>query len=508
VHRRRAGSRGSGVNTRLRQTVELVENFWENRRVLVVGDVMLDKYVWGSVERISPEAPVPVVQGSRVTHSPGGAANVAMNLVGLGAKATLVGFVGEDEDATSLLVALREAGVSASLVDVPDFPTISKLRILSNNQQLLRLDFEKKGKRPEKFYNLLIREARDAISSCSAVIMSDYAKGALSDQVCAAIINDARTLGIPVLVDPKSPTFEKYRNATTVCPNLHELALTTSDPSADTEKLLDFGERYVEQFGFDYLTVTLGDKGIAVIRKGLRTHAPAMARQVFDVSGAGDTVIATLALCLGSGLPIETAIELANVAAGIVVSKVGTVPIGRNELLGALSKDIPLHADEKIVSRERLLARLATWRAAGDRIVFTNGCYDLLHVGHISLLERARQQGDRLIIALNSDDSVRRLKGPTRPMVGEEERARVLAALSAIDAVVIFPQDTPLELIRAVRPDVLVKGGDYSEETVVGAPDVRSWGGRVCLIPIVEGFSTSKLIARAMEGMSRAAGAD
>jgi D-beta-D-heptose 7-phosphate kinase/D-beta-D-heptose 1-phosphate adenosyltransferase len=264
----------------------------------------------------------------------------------------------------------------------------------------------------------------------------------------------------------------------------------------------------VEQYGFDYLTVTLGDKGIAVVRKGLRTHAPAVARQVFDVSGAGDTVIATLALCLGCGIPIETAVELANVAAGIVVTKIGTVPIDRNELLGTLSQDIPLHADDKILSRERLLARLATWRVAGDRIVFTNGCYDLLHVGHISLLERARQQGNRLIVALNSDDSVRRLKGPNRPMVGEEERARVLAALSAIDAVVVFSENTPLELIRAVRPDVLVKGGDYTEETVIGAPEVRSWGGRVCLIPLVEGFSTSKMIARATERMSRSAQGD
>jgi len=496
------------MNNGLHRAVELIEKFWENRRVLVVGDVMLDKYVWGTVERISPEAPVPVVHGSHTTHSPGGAANVAMNLVGLGAKATVVGFVGDDEDARSLNIELLGAGVSASFVAVSDFPTISKLRILSNNQQMLRLDFEKKGKRPDECYESLIRQAREVISSCAAVILSDYAKGALSDQVCAAIINDARTLGIPVLVDPKSRTFEKYRNATTVCPNLHELSLAASDSSGDIEKLLDVGERYVEQYGFDYLTVTLGEKGIAVVRKGIRTRASAVARQVFDVSGAGDTVIATLAACLGCGLEIETAIELANVAAGIVVSKVGTVPIDRNELLGALSQDISLHADEKIVTRERLLARMATWRAAGQRIVFTNGCYDLIHVGHISLLERARQQGDRLIIAINSDNSVRKLKGPSRPMVGEEERARVLAALSAVDAVVIFSESTPLELIRAVRPDVLVKGGDYIEDTVVGALDVRSWGGRVCLIPLVEGFSTSKLIAKAKEGISRSAEAD
>lgn len=484
------------MNFDLHSVMELVERRWNDGHILVIGDVMLDKYVWGTVERISPEAPVPVVHGSHVTHHPGGAANVAMNLAGLGAKATVVGFVGDDEDAKLLNVELITAGVTASLVPVSDFPTTSKLRILSSNQQMLRLDFEKKGQRPDAAYEELIRHARDVISSCSAVILSDYAKGALSDHVCTVIISDARTLGIPVLVDPKSQTFAKYRNATTVCPNFQELSVAAGYTGPELGRLLDIGEKYVEEYGFDFLTVTLGEKGIAVVGKNKRTRAPAIARQVFDVSGAGDTVIATLALCLSCGLEIETAIELANVAAGIVVSKLGTVPVERNELIGVLSQGTP-HAREKVLDRDRLLARVAAWRATGQRIVFTNGCYDLLHVGHISLLERARQQGDRLIIAINSDDSVRRLKGPGRPIIGEQERARVLAALSATDAVVVFDEGTPLELICQVRPDVLVKGGDYSEETVVGATDVRSWGGRVCLIPLVEGFSTSKLIAKA-----------
>jgi len=490
------------MNNRLHRAIDLVENFWEGRCVLVVGDVMLDKYVWGTAERISPEAPVPVVHGSHTTHSPGGAANVAMNVVGLGARATVVGFVGEDEDANTLSLELLAAGVGSSLVPVPQFPTISKLRIVSGNQQMLRLDCENTDLRPEASYEALILRARQAMSSCSAVILSDYAKGTLTDRVCAILINDARTLGIPVLVDPKSRTFEKYRNATTVCPNLHELSLAAGDSGNDVEKLLNTAECYVEQYCFDYLTVTLGEKGIAVVRKGARKRAPAVARQVFDVSGAGDTVIATLALCLACGVEIDSAIELANIAAGIVVSKVGTVPIDRDSLLGALSENIPLFAEEKILTRERLLARLTTWRMAGESIVFTNGCYDLLHVGHIILLERARRQGARLIIAINSDNSVKRLKGPTRPLVGEQERARVLAALSVTDAVVIFDESTPLELIRAIRPDVLVKGGDYTDETVVGAPEVRSWGGRVCLIPLVEGFSTSKLVAKAMESIS------
>lgn len=490
------------MNKTQQQVIDLLENYWGNRHVLVIGDVMLDKYVWGNVERISPEAPVPIVHGSRSTQCPGGAANVAMNLVGLGAKATVVGFVGEDDDANSLHEALNTAGVDASLVPVAGFPTTSKLRILSNNQQMLRVDLEKSGSRSEADYEKLLQQAREIIPTCSAVVLSDYAKGVLSNLVCAVIINDARTLGIPVLVDPKSPTFEKYRDATTVCPNLKELSHAAGEPANDLEKLFSIGERFVEQYGFDFLTVTLAEKGIAILGKEHRKIAPAVARQVFDVSGAGDTVIATLTLCLACGLEIETAIEVANVAAGIVVSKVGTVPIERNELIGALSQDVSWHSDEKVITREMLRARAAAWRADGKRIVFTNGCYDLLHVGHIKLLERAKQQGDKLIAAINSDDSVRRLKGPARPMVGEQERARVLAALSAIDAVVIFNESTPLEIILAIRPDVLVKGGDYTEDTVVGAPEVRSWGGRVCLVPLVEGFSTTELVSKAAQSMA------
>jgi D-beta-D-heptose 7-phosphate kinase/D-beta-D-heptose 1-phosphate adenosyltransferase len=490
------------MNKTQQQVIDLIESYWQNRRVLVIGDVMLDKYVWGNVERISPEAPVPIVHGSRSTQCPGGAANVAMNLVGLGAKATVVGFVGEDHDAASLREALNTAGVDASLVPVAGFPTTSKLRILSSNQQMLRVDFEKSGSRSEADYEKLLQQAREIIPTCSAVVLSDYAKGVLSNLVCAVIINDARTLGIPVLVDPKSPTFEKYRDATTVCPNLKELSNAAGEPANDLEKLFSIGERFVEQYGFDFLTVTLAEKGIAILGKEHRKIAPALARQVFDVSGAGDTVIATVTLCLACGLEIETAIEVANVAAGIVVSKVGTVPIERNELMGALSQDVSWHSDEKVITREMLRARAAAWRTNGKRIVFTNGCYDLLHVGHIKLLERAKQQGDKLIVAVNSDDSVRRLKGPSRPMVGEQERARVLAALSVIDAVVIFNESTPLEIILAIRPDVLVKGGDYTEDAVVGAPEVRSWGGRVCLVPLVEGFSTTELVSKAAQSVA------
>lgn len=267
--------------------------------------------------------------------------------------------------------------------------------------------------------------------------------------------------------------------------------------SKELGAILSAGQSMASELDLEYLTVTLSEKGIAVLTPNEKTVSPAVARQVFDVSGAGDTVIATLALALASGLEIEAAVPLANVAAGIVVSKVGTVPVMRDELLTSLMPQVELQAQEKVLALERLKTRVSAWRSNGESIVFTNGCFDLLHIGHITLLESARNQGDRLIVGINSDASVSKLKGPTRPMVGQRERAYVLAALAAVDAVVIFDTPTPLELIDALRPDVIVKGGDYNEDTVVGAKEVRSWGGRVKIVPTVEGFSTTKLIEKA-----------
>jgi D-beta-D-heptose 7-phosphate kinase/D-beta-D-heptose 1-phosphate adenosyltransferase len=295
------------------------------------------------------------------------------------------------------------------------------------------------------------------------------------------------------LVDPKCADFTHYRGATTICPNLSELSLAAHLDAADLTGLLDAAESMVSEFDIEFLTATLSEKGIALVRPGSRFMAPALARQVFDVSGAGDTVIVVLALCLASGMKPETAIELANVAAGIVVGKVGTVPVEKFELLAALTPEIALHAENKVVTLQELVSRVALWKANGERVVFTNGCFDLLHVGHITVLEQARRFGDRLIVAINSDASVRALKGPSRPIVGERERGRVLAA---VDAVVVFGEPTPLELILATRPDVIVKGGDYAVDTVVGAREVQSWGGQVKIVPIVQGFSTTGLIQK------------
>jgi D-beta-D-heptose 7-phosphate kinase/D-beta-D-heptose 1-phosphate adenosyltransferase len=339
------------------------------------------------------------------------------------------------------------------------------------------------------------------VAKVHAVILSDYAKGALSAALCEAVIRAARTAGIPVLADPKTPDFSKYTGATTVCPNLGELAAATGIPAHHTEALLAAGQALAAEHDLKFLTVTMSEKGISVLRPASTGtpsvyHSPARAREVFDVSGAGDTVIATLAASLAGGLQIETAVELANLAAGIVVSKVGTVPIAAHELVAALTPSTGLTAGEKILDLERLKLRVAEWRASGETIVFTNGCFDLLHVGHITLLEDCRRFGSKLVLGLNADASVCRLKGPTRPIVSERERARVMAALASVDAVVLFEEDTPLELIRALKPNVLVKGGDYTIETVVGHEDVIAAGGRVEIVPTVEGFSTTNIVKK------------
>jgi D-beta-D-heptose 7-phosphate kinase/D-beta-D-heptose 1-phosphate adenosyltransferase len=481
----------------LHRVMQLIEGEWGNTHVLVVGDIMLDRYIWGDVERISPEAPVPIVRAVHRSEQPGGAANVAMNLTGLGAKASLFGFCGQDADRDCLEACLRNTGVDADFTSVETHPTTTKLRIVGGRQQMLRLDMESTQEYSTRAYEELIAKVERAIQSADAVVLSDYAKGVLSENVCQRLIQKAREHGIRILVDPKQRSFARYRGATTICPNLHELLVATDVASKDLSIILNAGQKMVSELGLEYLTVTLSEKGIAVLRQDTKTISPAVARQVFDVSGAGDTVIATLALALASRLEIETAVQLANVAAGIVVSKVGTVPIMRDELLTSLTPEIELQAQEKVLPADRLKTRVSAWRSNGQSIVFTNGCFDLLHIGHITLLEDARRQGDRLIVGINSDASVSKLKGPARPMVGQRERAYVLAALAAVDAVVIFDEPTPLQLIEAVRPDVIVKGGDYNEETVVGAKEVCSWGGRVKIVPIVEGFSTTKLIAKA-----------
>jgi D-beta-D-heptose 7-phosphate kinase/D-beta-D-heptose 1-phosphate adenosyltransferase len=495
----------------LHSVLHLLESGFSKVKVLVVGDLMLDRYILGEVDRISPEAPVPVLRHAQRYERPGGAANVAMNLAGLGCQVFLAGFWGADGEREELAKLVESAGVDTAGVVTSSLPTISKTRIVARTQQMLRLDIESREALPAEDTQRLEARAVELVKKVHAVILSDYAKGALTAEICGAVIRAARTAGIPVLVDPKTRDLSKYSGATTICPNLAELSLATGVPAYETDALLKAAHAQMLEHDFRFLTVTMSEKGIRILGPAVDGsddyYSPARAREVFDVSGAGDTVIATLAASLAGGLHIHTAVELANLAAGIVVGKIGTVPIAQHELIAALTPSSGITSAEKILDLDGVQRRVAEWRAAGETVVFTNGCFDLLHVGHITLLEDCRRFGSKLVLGLNTDASVSRLKGPTRPIVGQNERARVMSALAAVDAVVLFDQETPLELIRALKPNVLVKGGDYTVDTVVGHEDVLANGGRVEIVPTVEGFSTTnivkKLTAPAFAGQER-----
>jgi D-beta-D-heptose 7-phosphate kinase/D-beta-D-heptose 1-phosphate adenosyltransferase len=487
----------------------LLEGGFRDVRILVIGDVMLDRYIQGEVDRISPEAPVPVLRHAQRYDRAGGAANVALNLAGLGCQTFLAGLWGDDAEQKQLASLLEAAHVDTLGMVSSSLPTASKTRIIGRRQQLLRLDIESSDPIPAVELDRLEQRTIELTAKVHAVILSDYAKGALTPELCAAVIRAARQHGIPILADPKTPDFSKYTGATTVCPNLAELALATRLPAADTPALLAAGQALVREHDLQFLTVTRSEKGIAILRapaapdpavpgqtsSAIEEH-PARAREVFDVSGAGDTVIATLAACLAAALPVSTSVELANLAASVVVGKMGTVPVSAAELVALLTPSSGVVSAEKILSLEGARARVAEWRATGETIVFTNGCFDLLHVGHITLLEDCHRFGSKLILGLNADASVGRLKGPSRPIVGERERARVMAALAAVDAVVLFEEDTPLDLIQTLRPDVLVKGGDYTIDTVIGHELVQANGGRVEIIPTIEGFSTTNIVKK------------
>ncbi len=481
------------------RVLELLDGGFQHLRVLVVGDVMIDRYIVGDVERISPEAPVPVLRQAREYSRPGGAANVAMNLAGLGLQTSLAGFVGVDAHAAELQALMRESGVNTDALLTASLPTIAKTRVVSRTQQLMRIDVESRDEHTAADCQALREAAVTAVADADAVVLSDYAKGALTTELCRAVIEAARAKGVPVLVDPKTRDFRKYAGATTVCPNLHELSTATGVDVHATDALLEAGRDLLPTLGIDFLTVTMSERGIRVLRQGGAAeeyHSPARAREVFDVSGAGDTVIATLAASLAAGLSMEAAVELANVAAGIVVAKLGTVPVAAHEIVSELTISSGVVSAEKVLDRERAVERVREWRSSGETIVFTNGCFDLLHIGHITLLEDCRRFGSKLVVGMNTDRSVSELKGPTRPIVSERERTRVMAALGAVDLVVLFDEETPLELIRGMHPDVLVKGGDYTVETVVGHEDVIATGGRVEIVPTVPGFSTSNIVKK------------
>ena len=486
----------------MHDVLELLEGGFGRLRILVVGDLMLDRYIVGDVERISPEAPVPVLRHVKRYARPGGAANVAMNLAGLGVQAMLAGVIGDDLDGGELRSLLAQTNVDTGAVLHGVLPTISKTRILGRNQQMLRLDVESRTGHVAEDIERLITAVVGEMDGLDAIILSDYAKGALTENVCRSVIAEARKRGIKVLVDPKSRSFAQYSGATTICPNLNELSVATGVAVHKTDELLDSARELASSSEIDFLTVTMSEHGIRLVGGGEEYHSPARAREVSDVSGAGDTVIATLAAALAAGLQRETAVELANLAAGIVVGKIGTVPVRAEEIVQQLTVSQGTSSSEKVLEWDRALQRVKEWRAMGETIVFTNGCFDLLHVGHVTLLEKCHAFGSKLVVAMNTDASVQRLKGPSRPVVAQDDRSRVMAALGAVDMVVLFDEDTPLELIQAMKPDVLVKGGDYSIDTVVGHKDVMAAGGRVEIVPTVEGFSTTNIVKKLTEGRS------
>lgn len=468
------------------------------KSVLVIGDLMLDRYLIGEVDRISPEAPVPVVLLKQQNERAGGAANVAANLAQLGIKTIMAGVIGEDAEGRSLLQMLKGLHISGdAVVTSTHRPTVTKTRILGGHQQMMRLDMESRAAFTEIETSSLLSLITQALEqNPAAVILSDYAKGVLSEELCRAVIERANALNIPVLVDPKGRDYSKYRGATVLTPNKKETAEACGVAISDNEKLLAAAAKLRDQLGLQFLAVTRGEEGISLLEKNESIHIPAAAKQVFDVSGAGDTVIATLAAGLVHGLSHRQAFELANIAAGIVVGKVGTVPIRREELLAELLSQGSFEQADKICELDTLISRVQQWKSQKQTIVFTNGCFDLLHTGHVTYLEAAKKTGDKLILGLNTDRSVSALKGPTRPVIHEADRARVLAALEAVDAVILFDEDIPLNLIDAIRPDIIVKGSDYTEDQVVGGKEVKSWGGKVALIDIVPGRSTSGIIEK------------
>jgi D-beta-D-heptose 7-phosphate kinase/D-beta-D-heptose 1-phosphate adenosyltransferase len=476
----------------------LLDGF-HSARVLVIGDVMLDRFVYGFVERISPEAPIPVVAVERTADMPGGAANVARNIAAMGARARLIGVVGDDAAAADLREQLAAAPeIAADLIVDASRPTTVKTRYVADGQQVMRADRESRASLAEDIERKVVAAFVRALDSVGVVLLSDYGKGVLSENVTRAVIDAARRASKPVLVDPKAQDFARYRGATLIKPNRQELQAACGHGCATQDQVLAGARRVLGEGCCETLVVTRGRDGISVIdRAGSVTHLVATPRQVFDVSGAGDTAMATLALGLAAGGSVIEAATLANIAAGIAVGKRGTATVSTAEII---AEQHPLQAaqePQKVFPLEGAMHQVGRWRDAGERVAFTNGCFDLLHPGHIALLNYARRSADRLIVGLNSDASVRRLKGPQRPMQSEVARATVLAALESVDAVVIFSDDDPLRLIDQLAPDVLVKGADYRLDQVVGAELVTARGGQVLLAPIVPGHSTSGTVQRA-----------
>lgn len=471
-------------------------------RLLVVGDLMLDRYIWGAVERISPEAPVPVVLAQRREVILGGAGNVARNIVALGGQVAVAGIVGQDPAGDQLSFMLESLGVdTAGLVRSPEQITIEKTRIMSGHQQMLRIDDERPAPASEELVERLMARVQSLLPDVGGVIVSDYGKGMLTPALFARLIPAARARGIPILIDPKGLDYRKYAGATLITPNHKELAQATGAPAVQDDDVVSTGRQLLAQLHLDGLLVTRGAQGMTLLRGGFPApvRIRAQAREVFDVTGAGDTVIAVMGLAMAAGLAMEKAALLASAAAGVAVSKVGTAVVHPAELSAAVEQR-PVTESDKVKTWPELQEQLAVLRRKGKRVIFTNGCFDLLHVGHVHLLRESSQLGDVLVVGVNSDAAIRRIKGEGRPILPEEERVQLLSALSCVNYVVVFDDDSPERLLRLVRPDVLTKGDDYTAEGVVGHEFVTEYGGEVIRIPVAHDRSSGQLIERIAAG--------
>jgi D-beta-D-heptose 7-phosphate kinase/D-beta-D-heptose 1-phosphate adenosyltransferase len=473
---------------------KILPNF-SQAAVLVVGDVMVDRYWFGDTSRVSPEAPVPIVKVDSADNRPGGAGNVALNMTALGSAVQLLGITGNDEAADALRAQLTTAKVAHDLHRLHNIPTIIKLRVISRRQQLLRLDFEEKIN--IKNNDILLERFKQQLNNAKLVVLSDYNKGTLSDP--QSFIQLARQANVPVLVDPKSTDFSIYRQATIITPNFKEFEAIVGRCHHEQD-IIEKGRALLAQLQIEVLLVTRGDHGMTLIQRDETHHFPAFAREVVDVTGAGDTVIAVLATAIAAGAPLPAAVALANLAASLVVAKLGAATISPSELQIALTGTTSFLSG--IVNEEQLLYAVKTARVQGKHIVFTNGCFDILHAGHVRCLQMAKQLGDYLIVAVNSDDSVRRLKGPSRPINHLEHRMTVLSGLGVVDWVVPFTDDTPERLLQLLQPDVLVKGGGYQLDQVVGADIVRAYGGDIRVISEEIAASTTSIINRIIDRTS------
>ena len=462
--------------------------------VLVVGDLMLDRYWHGPTSRISPEAPVPVVHVDEIEERPGGAGNVALNIATLGSQCTVIGLTGDDEASVALEKRLLTSNVNCSFTKLPGNSTITKLRVISRHQQLIRLDFEDgfQGYDAEK----LADNFRQQINKTDVVICSDYGKGCLTD--VQALIQTAVRANKPVLVDPKGSDFSKYKDATLITPNLTEFEEVVGHCRND-EELVEKGERLRDELNITALLITRSEKGMTLLEKGQPAfHIPTRARDVYDVTGAGDTVISVFAAALAAGQSMQEATALANIAAGVVVGKLGTASVTVHELQQAM-KEL-LNIEKGVMEEDALASVVRDCQSRGEKVIMTNGCFDILHAGHVTYLEQAKRLGDRLIIAVNDDDSVKRLKGDARPVNTESRRMAVLSALESVDWVVSFSEDTPERLICKVLPNILVKGGDYKPEEIAGGKCVMKHGGEVKILQFVDGCSTTKIINALKDG--------